>query len=159
VSLTLQQLERFAAALAADVDRWCHLVRDARDARVYEQIWDDDDVNAWIICWSEAQDTGYHDHDTSGAAVAVVSGSVREDRFRVGAPAQSRTLGAGETFAVPADAIHRVLHDGDRPAITIHAYSPPLTRTGVYRIAPDGALRRESTHYEEELRGEPALSR
>ena len=47
-------------------ERWRHLVRHADDARVYEQIWDDEDVNAWVICWSEDQDTGFHDHDESG---------------------------------------------------------------------------------------------
>ena len=158
MSLTTEELEQFVAGLAAEPSLWRHLVRHASDARVYEQIWDDDQVNAWVICWSEDQDTGFHDHDDSGAAIAVVSGSVREDRFRVGAPPRSRRLGAGETFAVPADAIHRVLHTGDCPAVTIHAYSPPLSRTGVYRTAADGALRRESVSFEEELRGEPALT-
>ena len=37
-----------------------------RTLRVYEQIWDDEHVNAWLICWSEDQDTGFHDHDESG---------------------------------------------------------------------------------------------
>ena len=52
--------------------------------RVYEQIWDDDDVNAWVICWSEDQDTGFHDHDNSAAAIAVISGQLREERLRLG---------------------------------------------------------------------------
>lgn len=47
---------------------------------VYEQIADDEQVNAWLICWSEDSDTGFHDHDESAAGIAVVSGSVREDR-------------------------------------------------------------------------------
>jgi predicted metal-dependent enzyme (double-stranded beta helix superfamily) len=158
MSLTLAQLEQFLSDLVADSEHWCHLVRDASDARVYEQIWDDEHVNAWVICWSEDQDTGYHDHDTSGAAVAVVSGCVREDRFRIGAPPRSRSAVAGETFTVPADAIHRVMHEGDVQAITIHAYSPPLARTGVYRTGEDGVLRRESMSYEEELRGDPVLT-
>ncbi len=74
MSLNLEELEQFAAALAASPDRWAHLVRHAGDERVYEQIWDDEDVNAWVICWSEDQDTGFHDHDESGAAIAVISG-------------------------------------------------------------------------------------
>jgi mannose-6-phosphate isomerase-like protein (cupin superfamily) len=64
-------------------------------------------------------------------------------------------VGSGETFVVPAVAIHRVLHAGTGPAVTIHAYSPPLTRTGVYRIAPDGQLHRESLPSEVELAAEP----
>ena len=59
---------------------------------------------------------------------------------------------------MPSTAIHRVLHAGDAPAVTIHAYSPPLVRTGAYRIGPDGELERELLSSEDELRATPALS-
>ena len=51
-----------------------------------------------------------------------------------------------------------MLHAGDVPAVTIHAYSPPLARTGAYRIGPDGELERELLSSEDELRAAPALS-
>jgi mannose-6-phosphate isomerase-like protein (cupin superfamily) len=158
MSLALEELERFVAALASSPERWSHAVRHAGDARVYEQIWDDEDVNAWVICWSEDQDTGFHDHDESAAAITVISGSVREDRFTVGGSPRSREVGPGETFTVPPVAIHRVLHTGDGPAVTIHAYSPPLARTGAYRVGTEGELERESLPLQAELRAEPALS-
>ncbi|HEY5188685.1 MAG TPA: cysteine dioxygenase family protein [Solirubrobacteraceae bacterium] len=156
MSLTLPELERFTAELAAAPERWRHLVRHG-DARVYEQIWDDEDVNAWLICWSKDQDTGFHDHDESGAGIAVVSGHVSEDRLTIAGGTNSRELGPGRTFTVPPVAIHRVLHSGLGPAVTIHAYSPPLRRTGAYRIGPDGELEREAQPFEVELRAEPAL--
>jgi mannose-6-phosphate isomerase-like protein (cupin superfamily) len=158
MSLTIEQLEQFTAALAASPERWRHLVRHADDVRVYQQIWDDEDVNAWVICWSEDQDTGFHDHDVSAAGIAVVSGRVREDRLTLGGQHRSRELGPGTTFSVPPVAIHRVLHAGDEPAVTIHAYSPPLRRTGAYRVGPDGELEREAQPFEIELRAEPALA-
>jgi quercetin dioxygenase-like cupin family protein len=158
MSLTLDELEQFVATLADTPERWRHHVRHESDVRVYKQIWDDDEVNAWVICWSEDQDTGFHDHDESGAAIAVISGRVREDRLTLGAGPLSHEIADGETFSVPPVAIHRVLHAGNGPAVTLHAYSPPLTRTGAYRIGPDGELERESLPYEAELRGEAALS-
>ncbi len=158
MSLTPSQLEEFVAMLAAGPERWRHLVRHADDARVYAQIWDDEDVNAWVICWSEDQDTGFHDHDESSAAIAVISGRVREDRLRLGDKPRSRVLGPNSIFTVPAVAIHRVLHAGGAPAVTIHAYSPPLVRTGAYRIGPDGVLERELLSTDDELRAAPALS-
>src|SRR5207302_9200928 len=142
----------FVTSLAAAPQRWRHAVRHTSDVRVYEQIWDDEDVNAWVICWSEDQDTGFHDHDESSAAIAVISGQVREDRLRLGQPPRSRVLGPGSVFTVPAVAIHRVLHAGAAPAVTLHAYSPPLVRTGAYRIGAEGELERELLSYEEELR-------
>jgi hypothetical protein len=158
MSLTVDELERFVASLAASPERWQHLVRHSNDVRVYEQIWDDEDINAWVICWSEDQDTGFHDHDDSGAGIAVISGCVREERLTIGSTPRARELGPGTVFNVPPVAIHRVLHAGSAPAVTIHAYSPPLTRTGSYRVGPDGELERESLPFEAELRAEPALS-
>lgn len=158
MSLTLEQLEEFAARLAADHERWAHLVRHAGDMRVYAQIWDDEQANAWVICWSEDQDTGFHDHDESGAGIAVVSGRVREERLTLAGAPRGRELGPGSTFTVPPVAIHRVLHAGAEPAVTIHVYSPPLTRTGAYRVGVDGELERESLSFEQELRAEPALA-
>ena len=157
MSLTIAELERFAAGLAAAPERWQHLVRHD-DSRVYEQIWDDRDVNAWLICWSEDSDTGFHDHDDSAAGITVVSGSVREDRLALNGPPRSRELSAGTTFTVPPTAIHRVLHAGEGPAVTVHAYSPPLRRMGAYRVGADGELLRESQPFEQELRAEPALA-
>jgi mannose-6-phosphate isomerase-like protein (cupin superfamily) len=156
--LTTDELEQFVADLVAEPERWAHLVRHSGDARVYEQIWDDERVNAWVICWSEDQDTGFHDHDESAAAIAVISGQVREDRLRLGSDPRTRDIGAGAVFTVPATAIHRVLHAGGAPAVTIHAYSPPLVRSGAYRLGPDGELEREVLSLEDELRAEQALT-
>ena len=100
MSLSLDELQRFATALAQSPERWRHLVRHADDVRVYEQIWDDEEVNAWLICWSEDQDTGFHDHDESAAGIAVVSGRVREDRLTLAGQPVSREIGTGTTFTL-----------------------------------------------------------
>jgi mannose-6-phosphate isomerase-like protein (cupin superfamily) len=157
-ALTVPQLEQFVARLALTPELWQPFVRHAEDVRVYEQIWDAADVNAWLICWTHDQDTGFHDHHRSAAAISVVSGAVREERLRLGSAPRSRTISAGSAFTVPPVAIHRVLHAGDVPAVTLHAYSPPLTCTGAYRIGPDGELQRELMSLEDELRP-AALSR
>jgi quercetin dioxygenase-like cupin family protein len=158
MSLTPQELERFAADLVNQPELWQHMVRHVNDARVYEQIWDDEDVNAWVICWSQDQDTGFHDHDDSAAAIFVIEGHVREERLRLDTGPEARLVGPGESFFVPPTAIHRVVHAGSVAAVTIHAYAPPLRRIGSYRIAPDGLLERVAQSYEQELRAELALS-
>jgi predicted metal-dependent enzyme (double-stranded beta helix superfamily) len=157
MSLTTAQLERFVADLAAAPERWRHLVRHQRDVRVYEQIFGDERINAWLICWSGGQDTGFHDHDESAGAIAVVRGRVRDERLAVGAPPLAREVAAGGRFTVPPNAIHRVVHAGSQPAITLHAYSPPLTRMGAYRVGADGELQREAMTCEQELRAERRL--
>ena len=157
MSLPRSELEALVAELVGEPERWRHLIRHSDDARVYEQIWDEDEVNAWVICWSVDQDTGFHDHDDSAAAIAVIEGHVREERLRIGRAASERVIGPGQSFYVPPTAIHRVLHAGTATAVTIHAYSPPLRRMGSYTVGPGGQLERAAQSYEEELRAEPAV--
>jgi Cysteine dioxygenase type I len=77
---------------------------------------------------------------------------VREERLVLGGPPAVRVAAAGQAFAFgPAD-IHRVSHAGAEPAVTIHAYSPPLMRMGAYEVLDSGVLQRWSLSYEEELR-------
>ena len=52
------------------------------------------------------------------------------------------TLQSGDSITIAKEAIHRVTHAGATPAITLHAYSPPLDRVGTYEVAEDGALLR-----------------
>lgn len=158
-ALSRGELLDFADRLACEPERWAHLMEgDDVASRVYELIWDDGEVNAWVIRWSEDADTGFHDHDDSAAAIAVIAGEVREDRLSIGGLPRVRLAGPGETFSIAPNAIHRVLHSGVGPALTIHAYSPPLRRTGAYHVGPDGELTRESQPFEAELRGEPTYA-
>ena len=156
--LSPAELTEFVAQLAADSERWRELVRHDPNQRIYELLWDDENVNAWLICWSQDDDTGFHDHDASAAAITVIEGRVREDRLRLNAEPISTVSGAGATITIPPNAIHRVLHAGETPAVTIHAYSPPLIRTGAYAVSDDGELLREAQDGAEELRAELAVA-
>ena len=138
--------------LARRPETWRHLVSHRADARTYEQLHRDDHVEVWLICWMNDHDTGFHDHDLSAGALAVVRGAVREERLVLGGPPESRVLSAGQSLTFAASDIHRVSHAGTEPAVTLHAYSPPLWRMGAYEVAPEGTLRRHSVSYADELR-------
>jgi predicted metal-dependent enzyme (double-stranded beta helix superfamily) len=146
------ELEAFVAELADRPELWIHLVRHDSTQRVCEELVSDEHVTAWLICWMDDQDTGYHDHDVSAGAVAVVSGAVREERLTIDGPPRNRSFAAGHTFHFsPAD-IHRVRHGGSDPAVTLHVYSPPLARMGAYVVDEHGVLARHSVSSSEELR-------
>lgn len=55
---------------------------------------------------------------------------------------------------MPPNAIHRVLHAGEGPAVTIHAYSPPLRRMGAYSLSDGGELLRDAQDGVEELKAQ-----
>jgi quercetin dioxygenase-like cupin family protein len=158
MTLTHEQLEAFVEDLAANPDCWRHLLNHDPERRTYGLISDSEDVNAWVLCWSSDQDTGFHDHDISAAAITVIEGQVREDRLRLDGSAREIVYSAGSTFTVPPEAIHRVLHSGESPAVTIHAYSPPLRRQGAYAIGEEGTLQRHVQAWEEELVGQDLIS-
>ncbi|HEY1776636.1 MAG TPA: cysteine dioxygenase family protein [Solirubrobacteraceae bacterium] len=152
--LDAARLERFAAELAS-APHW-RLSPAAEHERSYALIWADEHVNAWAIRWSADADTGFHDHDGSAAGIVVLEGAVVEERLSLEGPPIARRFRAGDTFSMPASAIHRVRHGHGAPALTVHAYSPPLLVQGVYRVGEGGALERDSVPYTEELRGELA---
>ena len=154
-ALTTDELLAVARQVASKPALWAHHVDHDPGRRTFTELQRDRHLDVWLLCWSHDHDTGFHDHDLSAGAVAVAAGHVREERLVLGRPlaaAIARTAGAGSSFSFSASDIHRVLHTGSGPAVTIHAYSPPLVRMGSYAIEPNGQLRRHAVSYEEELR-------
>jgi predicted metal-dependent enzyme (double-stranded beta helix superfamily) len=151
-NLSADELQAFVADLAARPELWIDLVKHDSSQRVYEQLFADEHLTAWLICWMDEQDTGFHDHDQSAGAVSVVSGAVLEERLTLGGRPRGRVFRAPASFQFAAADIHRVRHAESDPAVTLHVYSPPLLRMGAYSVDADGVLARRCVSYTEELR-------
>jgi predicted metal-dependent enzyme (double-stranded beta helix superfamily) len=149
--LSGEELARLALDLAAQPELWRDHVRHDPRHRVFHKVLATEHVTAWLICWMPGHDTGFHDHDGSGGAVAVIAGEVREERLRLGAVPASSVAAAGELLRFgPAD-IHRVMHHGTAPTVTLHAYSPALRRMGQYSFDDEGRLLRIALDEDTEL--------
>src|SRR5919201_2509777 len=146
------ELRELVARIAADPAQWQQLVRRDATDRHFAQLWRDDHVDVWVISWANGNDTGFHDHDVSRGAVAVVEGELVEERLVVGGPPRVLRHRAGDTFDFDASHVHRMRQDAATPAVSIHAYSPPLWRMGADVVEPDRTLRRRPVSYAEELR-------
>jgi hypothetical protein len=150
--LDLPALRRLVAGIAGDPATWGDLVNLDAEHRHFAQLWRDDHVDVWVISWMNGHDTGFHDHDLSSGAIAIVEGELVEERLAVGGPPRRRCYRAGTIFDFNASHVHRMHQASGGPAVSIHAYSPPLWRMGAYVIEPDGTLKRTSISYAEELR-------
>lgn len=131
-------------------EAWRPRVRHHPEERTYELLHRDDDVEIYLIGWMPGHDTGFHDHDDSAAAITVLEGAITEERLAIDGTVR-HTLKTGDTVTIAREAIHRVRHAGQRPATTLHAYSPPLQRVGTYEVAADGALLRHPRNAETPL--------
>jgi predicted metal-dependent enzyme (double-stranded beta helix superfamily) len=156
MSLPARDLDR--AELQALVDRiaqhpelWREHLAFSDAHRHFVSLYRDDYVDIWLLCWTRANDTGFHDHDISSGAVRVLEGALNESTPRIGGNAAVRVVSAGASFSFGPEHIHRLAGEQDR-SISIHAYSPPLWRLGQYSIDSEGVMRRVSVSYADELR-------
>ena len=145
------ELRALVASIAADPDSWAHHVGFDDDERVFASLHRDAHVDVWLLCWTPQNDTGWHDHDISSGAVAVVAGELVENNLSVATGGVETTVGAGAAYSFGPEHIHRL--NGAQPgSVSVHAYSPPLWRMGQYAVSDAGVLRRVSVSYADELR-------
>jgi quercetin dioxygenase-like cupin family protein len=149
--LTRPELEALVAGIAADPASWGHLVAFDSDERVYASLHRDSHVDVWLLCWTPENDTGWHDHDVSAGAVAVVEGELVEGNLTLMHGARETRVPAGTVYSFDPDHIHR-LSGAVQGSVSVHAYSPPLWRMGQYAVDDAGVLRRLSLSYADELR-------
>lgn len=150
--LSRAQLERYVCELARQPDRWlAHVAHDVARRR-FVRLEAPPEVEVWLVCWMPGHDTGWHDHGRSCGAVTVVAGAVREQRLVGDDPPASAELVSGSTFTFTPEVVHRVTHHGDAPAVTLHAYSPPLDGSSAYMVDDRGAWRRRPVEAGAELR-------
>ncbi len=146
------ELRALATWLGERPDLWRPHVRHDPARRTFHRLVADDHVTVWLICWMPGHDTGFHDHDGSAGAVAVLEGEVVEQRLRVLADPATAVYGPGQVLEFGPDDIHRVLHHGSAPAVTIHAYSPALRRMGAYVVDEHGRRLRRALDEDQELK-------
>ena len=140
--LTQRELRGAVARLALRPDAWSPLVRHDPEQRFYEEIFRDEHLSAWLICWMPGQETELHDHAGSAGAVTVVSGSLLEQRLMPHGNVSATSTRAGRSSTSSPSVVHRVRHHGAAPATSLHAYSPPLDGMGAYVERDGGGLER-----------------
>jgi rhodanese-related sulfurtransferase/mannose-6-phosphate isomerase-like protein (cupin superfamily) len=126
---TPEELTNIVSAFALS-SGWMDRVRLSAEGRWYERLYHGPDHDIWVISWMPGQSTGFHDHGASSGAFVVTTGTLEEHR-----PGErNHVISAGETRTFGPAYAHDVRNVLLAPAISIHAYSPPLDEMNEYEL-------------------------
>jgi rhodanese-related sulfurtransferase len=138
VSRTPEDLATIVSVFALS-NGWMDKVRLRAEQRWYERLYLGPDYDVWVISWLPGQSTGFHDHGASSGAFVVATGILEEHR-----PGErTRVIHPGNPRAFGSDYAHDVRNVSLAPAISIHAYSPPLSDMNEYELDGSRLVPRE----------------
>jgi predicted metal-dependent enzyme (double-stranded beta helix superfamily) len=151
--LSPQELAAEVRRLTSTPAEWVARVRLDPEGRWYEQIHMGDAYELWLISWLPGQATGFHDHGGANGAFGVVWGqldeyTVADDPARSGAGLANKVVSGGR--AITPGTVRsfgkRHIHDvrnaesASSVAVSVHAYSPPLSAMTRYDLGPSGLV-------------------
>jgi predicted metal-dependent enzyme (double-stranded beta helix superfamily) len=140
--LSQARLREIVSSLAGRPGGWGEVVRYDAGRRWYQRLELTDDHEVWLLSWLPGQSTGFHDHGLAAGAFAVAEGQVRE---RTVAAAQrplvrNLTVARGSVRTFGPHYTHDVVNVSAEPAVTVHAYSPPLTAMRRFELTESGLV-------------------
>jgi predicted metal-dependent enzyme (double-stranded beta helix superfamily) len=140
-----QRLDRARLAdlvrVAASAGEWGGRVRYTEGDRWYQRLERGENHEVWLLSWLPGQRTGFHDHCGSSGAFTVVQGELRERTPVAGRPVPvSAAFPAGRVRSFGPRHVHEVVNETTAPAVSIHAYSPPLAGMRRYELTGRGLV-------------------
>lgn len=140
--MTPESLGALVRSVAADPDAWQPQLRLPRPdgQRWWACLSADALIDVWLLSWLPGQATDLHDHGPSAAAFTVVRGELAEVRVDADGRCSRHQRATGAIISVPPGLVHDVHGAGTGPAVSIHAYSPPLRRMTFYSRNARGRL-------------------
>jgi len=139
--LTPQQLAAEVRRLTSAPAEWVARVRLDPEGRWYEQIRVNDACELWLISWLPGQSTGFHDHGGANGAFGVVWGELDEHVIARGGTEGANPVASGTVRSFGPRHVHDVRNSSaGTVAVSVHAYSPPLSAMTRYDLTPGGLV-------------------
>lgn len=133
--LPSRDLRVLVELLGRTEELWRPLVRHDPEQRWYARLYHARNVEVWLLGWETGQDTRFHDHGGSSGAFYVAQGMLAEEYGNVESftEVRSRVHETGKAVPFGPSYVHNLGNREQRPATSIHAYSPPLATMTYYR--------------------------
>jgi hypothetical protein len=151
--LSEKDLKSLTRAVTTRPDLFNDLIEDGSERRWWLLLFRTPNVEVKLLTWELEQSSDWHDHGGSSGAITVVSGSLVEHfRSKNFVDVETRRFAKGESSTFGPGHVHDVLFVSGSPAVSIHAYSPPLSGLTFYDRSDFGFVARE--FIEEERRSQ-----
>jgi len=138
-SLSPARLAEIVRETAAAERSWRPIVQFTGGTRWFRRLALATDYEVWLLSWQPGQHTGFHDHGEARGAFAVAQGELRESLAAPGRPdVRHRMAAAGSVTSFGGRHLHDVSNVGAEPAVSVHAYSPPLAAMNRYEMTASG---------------------
>jgi predicted metal-dependent enzyme (double-stranded beta helix superfamily) len=138
-TLSPAALGQLVREIVAAEQSWRSILHFSAERRWYRRLVLADDHEIWLLSWLPGQHTGFHDHGEARGAFAVAQGELRETLARPGRKGvRNRRASAGSVTTFGARHLHDVSNVANVPAVSVHAYSPPLTAMRRYEMTGAG---------------------
>ncbi len=119
------------------------------EARWFSRLELTEDYEIWLLSWLPGQRTGLHDHGEAAGAFAVAQGALRETLARPGSlQLRHRPAPEGTVRSFGEQHLHDMANVSAVPAVSVHAYSPPLTAMRRYEMTSSGLTLVRTDHAE-----------
>jgi predicted metal-dependent enzyme (double-stranded beta helix superfamily) len=133
----------------ASADQWLDLVMFSTNERWFSRLELTEDYEIWLLSWLPGQRTGLHDHGEATGAFAIAQGELQETLARPGSrQLRHRPARQGTVRYFGERHLHDMANVSAAPAISLHAYSPPLTAMRRYEMRPSGLALVRTDHAE-----------
>ncbi|HSP39226.1 MAG TPA: cysteine dioxygenase family protein [Frankiaceae bacterium] len=145
--LTPPELALVVTSIARQKTAWREQLRFPDRDRWYGLWYASPTVEVWLLTWQQDTSTELHDHGDSSGAFCVVAGELEEIRGGTSGRLHRRRLRPGEVGSFSAGYVHDLANRQSPPAVSVHAYSPPLTCMTFYERAGAGLAPARTEHY------------
>jgi hypothetical protein len=137
--LSPARLAEIVREAAAAERSWRPILQFTDGSRWFRRLALATDYEIWLLSWLPGQHTGFHDHGEARGAFAVARGELRESLAARGrTDVRHRTAAAGSVTSFGGRHLHDVSNVAAEPAVSVHAYSPPLAAMRRYEMTASG---------------------